>query len=159
LLRAAVATLDPQLAVNVASLADNLEQWRAPSRIFSAMSVLLAIAAVVLACTGVFGMVAYAVSRRTREIGIRVALGAANGDVLRLILRQGLVPVAVGIALGVPAAAIVSGALANLLFGLSPHDPVSFVAVTALLAIAAFGACWVPARRALRIAPAATLRE
>jgi predicted permease len=157
-LRDAIASIDPQLAVDVTSLEDTLEVWRAPSWIASIMAIALALLALILACTGVFGTVAYAVSRRVREIGIRVALGAAHEDIVRLMVRQGMRPVAAGIVLGVAGAAAVSSLLANMLFGLSPHDPVAFVAVTVLLAAIALLACYVPARRALRVEPTIALR-
>jgi len=157
-LRAAVASLDPYLAVKVTRLADNLEQWRAPSQLVAALAAVLAALALLLACTGVFGTVAYAVSRRVREIGIRVALGAARQDVLRLIVRQAMRPVLVGIALGLAGAAAVSTVLASMLFGLSPHDPLSFTLVPAVLFAIALGACYVPARRALRVDPTTALR-
>jgi predicted permease len=157
-LRALVASVDPHLAVRVTRLADNLEHWRAPSKLVSALAGTLAALALVLACTGVFGTVAYAVSRRVREIGIRVALGAAREDVLRLIVWQGMRPVVVGIALGVAGAAAVSTILVNMLFGLSPHDPVSFVLVPVILFSIALAACYVPARRALTVEPTKALR-
>jgi hypothetical protein len=158
-LRDAVAALDPQLAVTVTRLADNLELWRAPSRMLSAMAACLALLALALACTGVFGTVAYAVSRRVREIGIRVALGAAHRDVLRLIVRQGLRPVALGILIGIAGAAAVSPVFVNMLFGLSPHDPLAFALVPAALFAMALAACYLPARRALRVEPSLTLRS
>jgi predicted permease len=157
-LREAVASLDPRLAVEVAQLSDNLELWRAPSRLMSSMAAALALLALVLACTGVFGAVACAVSRRVREIGIRVALGAAPDDVLRLIVRQGMQPVAIGIAAGLAGAAAVSSVFVNMLFGLSPHDPLSFLVAPSLLALIALAACHVPARRALRVEPTVALR-
>jgi predicted permease len=157
-IRAVVAGLDPQLAVRITRLEDNLEVWRAPSKLVAALSATLAILALVLACTGVFGTVAYAVSRRVREIGIRVALGAAHVDVLRLIVRQGMRPVAIGMAIGLAGAATVSTVLSNLLFGLSPHDPFSFVLLPSLLFAIALFACYVPARRALRVEPTTALR-
>jgi predicted permease len=157
-LREAIASIDPQLAIDVTSLADTLAVWRAPSWIASTMAVALALLALVLACTGVFGTVAYTVSRRVREIGIRVALGAAHDDIVRLIVRQGMRPVAAGIALGIAGAAAVSSLLGSMLFGLSPHDPIAFVAVTALLGAIALLACYVPARRALRVEPTTALR-
>jgi macrolide transport system ATP-binding/permease protein len=158
-LRDAVSAIDPQLAVSVARLSDNLELWRTPSRLVSAMAGALALLALVLACTGVFGTVAYAVSRRLREIGIRVALGAAHEDVLRLIVRQGMRPVVIGILIGTAAAAAASNVLVNLLFGLSPHDPLSFVLVPAVLFAIALVACYIPARRALQVEPTLTLRS
>jgi putative ABC transport system permease protein len=118
----------------------------------------LAALALLLACTGVFGTVAYTVSRRVREIGIRVALGAARGDVLRLIVRQAMRPVAIGIGIGLAGAAAVSTVLVSMLFGLSPHDPVSFGLIPVILFAIALAACYVPARRALRVNPTTALR-
>jgi predicted permease len=155
---AVVAGLDPQLAVEVTRLEDNLEQWRAPSKLVAALSAALAGLALVLACTGVFGTVAYTVSRRVREIGIRVALGAAHEDVLRLIVRQGMRPVVIGIVIGLAGAAAASTVFATMLFGLSPHDPISFVAVPAVFLAIALAACYIPARRALRVEPTTALR-
>jgi predicted permease len=157
-IRGVVAALDPQLAVTITRLEDNLEQWRAPSRLVAALSSTLALLALVLACTGVFGTVAYAVSRRVREIGIRVALGAAHEDVLRLIVRQGMRPVVSGMAIGLAGAVAVSTLLAAMLFGLSPYDPASFLLAPAALFLIALAACYVPARRALRVEPTTALR-
>jgi ABC-type lipoprotein release transport system permease subunit len=106
----------------------------------------------------VFGTVAYTVSRRVREIGIRVALGAGHADVLRLIVRQGMRPVVIGMAIGLPGAAAVSTVLARMLFGLSPHDPVSFVIVPCVLFAIALLACYIPARKALCVEPTRALR-
>src|SRR5262249_40145362 len=158
-LRDLAASIDPELAIDVARLSDNLELWRAPSRLVSAMAATLALLALVLACTGVFGTVAYSVSRRVREIGIRVALGAAHEDVMRLIVRQGMRPVVIGILIGPAGAAAASTVLVNMLFGLSPHDPVSFVLVPLILFTIALAACYVPARRALRVEPVTALRD
>lgn len=157
-IRAAIASLDPQLAVEITHLEHNLERWRAPSKLVTALSATLAILALVLACTGVFGTVAYAVSRRVREIGIRVALGAAHDDVLRLIVRQGMRPVVIGMVFGLAGAAGVSTVLGSMLFGMSPYDPVSFVLASGSLFTIALVACYVPARRALRVEPATALR-
>ena len=158
-LRAAVAALDPGLAIQVARLSDNLEQWRAPSAMVSALAGALALVALILACTGVFATVAYSVSRRVREIGIRVALGAGRDDVLRLIVRQGLRPVLNGIVLGLAAGAVATTLLVKMLFGISPHDPVAFVVMPACLIAIAVGACYAPARRALRVDPTEALRS
>ena len=157
-LRAVVASLDPGLAVSVARLSDNLQQWQAPSAIISTLAGALALLALVLACTGVFATVAYSVSRRIREIGIRIALGATRDDVLRLIVRQGLRPVAIGIVMGLAAAMAATTLLVTLLFGLSPHDPIAFVLTPAILSAIAVTACYVPARRALRVDPTIALR-
>jgi predicted permease len=154
----AVRGLDPDLPVDVTRLSDTLEQWRAPSIVVSSLSLMLGLLALVLACTGVFGTVAYTVSRRTREIGIRVALGAARRDVRRLIVRQAMRPVLLGMAAGLAAAAPTSGVLSSMLFGVSPHDPWTFVAVPTALAAMSLLACYLPARRALTVEPTTALR-
>ena len=157
-LQSAVRALDPGLAVAVAPLSDNLETWRSPSRLAAALAAALACMALVLALTGIFGTVAYAVSRRVREIGIRMALGAAHGDVRRLIIRQGMSPVIIGIAIGLAGAAAASTLFEAMLFGLSPYDPVSFLVVPLGFFAVALAACYAPAQRALRIEPTVALR-
>jgi ABC-type antimicrobial peptide transport system permease subunit len=112
----------------------------------------------ILALVGIYGVVSYAASQRTQEIGVRMALGAARGDILRLVLGRGLVLVAIGLALGLVAAVSVSRLVSNLLFGVSAVDPVTFVVVPLTLAAMALVASYVPAFRATRIDPAAALR-
>jgi len=157
-LAAAVQDVDPELAVDVNRLADNLEQWRAPSMLIAILSAAIALLALVLALTGVFGTVAYAVSRRVKEIGIRVALGAARRDVMRLVVRQGMRPVFVGIAFGLAGSALSSTLLVKLLYGLSPHDPWSFTLVPLTFFAVAVGACYIPARRAIEVETTVALR-
>lgn len=158
-IRTAAASLDPQLVLNVASLSDNLELWRTPARIATALAGALGFIALVLACTGVFGTVAYAVSRRAREIGIRIALGAAATDVMRLMMKQAMRPVLIGLTLGLAAAAAVSSVFSSLLVGISAHDPLSFAAAGAVLAGSALAAAYWPTRRALRVEPTVVLRH
>jgi predicted permease len=112
----------------------------------------------VLALVGVYGVVSYAASQRTQEIGVRMALGADRRDIVRLVLGRGLLLVVVGIAAGVAVALSVSRLVANLLFNVSPSDPVTFVGVPLLLGSMALLASYVPARRATRIDPASALR-
>ncbi len=119
----------------------------------------LGLLGLVLALVGVYGVVSYAASQRTQEIGVRMALGAGPGEIIRLVLGRGLVLVAVGIAVGTLAALSVSRAIANLLFNVSPSDPITFVGVPLLLGAMALAASYVPARRATRIDPAAALRQ
>ncbi|HEX3644546.1 MAG TPA: ABC transporter permease [Vicinamibacterales bacterium] len=116
------------------------------------------ITALLLATSGVFGVMAYSVSRRTREIGVRVALGAVTGDVLRMILVQGLRTICIGVAIGFAGALVLTRAVESLLFGVTTTDPVTFAGVTALLVGTALLACYIPARRAAKIEPVVALR-
>jgi putative ABC transport system permease protein len=116
------------------------------------------IAALVLATTGMFGVMAYAVSRRTREIGVRVALGAATGDVLRTVLGEAMRTILIGIAFGIAAALALTRAVASLLFGVTATDPLTFIGVTGLLIGASLLACYIPALRATRVDPMVALR-
>src|SRR5262249_18416857 len=112
-----------------------------------------------LALVGVYGVVSYAASQRTQEIGVRMALGAGRAEIIRLVLGRGLVLVIVGILIGTAAALSVSRVVANLLFNVSPSDPVTFVGVPLLLGAMTLAASYVPAYRATRIDPAVALRE
>jgi ABC-type antimicrobial peptide transport system permease subunit len=115
--------------------------------------------ALLLAVIGIYGLMAYTVQQRTQEIGIRMALGAQPGDVLRMVLRHGLLLCLVGIAVGISGAFAVIRLMKSLIFGVSPTDPVTFVSVAVLLAGVAFIACWIPARRASRVDPMVALRH
>ena len=162
-LSATVAALDPDLAVKVANLADNLEPWRTPGRIVSTFSGVLSALALLLSSIGVYGLVSYAVSRRVREIGIRMALGADKRDVMVLVLRQAMRPVVAGALIGFACCVALSWALSKvsserLLYGISPLDWVSFVLVPGFLLSVAFLACCIPARRAVRVDPMVALR-
>jgi len=119
----------------------------------------LAALAVGLAVFGLYGVIAYAVAQRTHEIGIRMALGAERRDILRLILRQGVKLVAIGLALGLLGASAATRALRSMMFGIGPTDPLTFSAITLLLAAVALLACYLPARRATKVEPLAALRH
>jgi macrolide transport system ATP-binding/permease protein len=118
----------------------------------------LGLLALVLASVGVYGVMAYSVSQRTRELGIRMALGAQSGQVLQLVLRQGMLLAGIGMVLGLLAAFGSTRLASTFLYGVNPSDPTVFIAVTSLLAAAAFAACYFPARRALNIDPVMALR-
>ena len=117
-----------------------------------------AIIALALAALGIYGVTAFSVGQRAREIGLRMALGAANGQILLMILRQGMAFSIAGIAGGAAGAFLLTRFLQSLLFGTAPTDPIVFVSVALLLAAVTTLACSIPARRAMRIDPAVTLR-
>jgi len=119
----------------------------------------LGLVALGLAAVGVYGVMAYVVSQRTREFGVRMALGAATGDVLRLVLWEGLALAAVGIALGLVLAMAVTRLLASFLFAVSPFDLATLVGVPLLLALVTLLACWMPASQATRVNPVDALRS
>jgi predicted permease len=118
----------------------------------------LGLLAFILASMGVYGVMAYSVSQRTRELGIRMALGAQTSEVIRLVLRQGMLLAAIGVGFGLFAAFGSTRLAGSLLYGVNPSDPVIFIGVTSLLTFAAFAACYFPARRALKINPVTALR-
>jgi predicted permease len=126
-------------------------------KIGAALAAVFGVVGLVLAVVGVYGVISYAASQKTHEIGVRMALGAQPEDILKLILRQGLVIVAVGLVLGVIAALAVARVVGNFLT-VSPTDPVTYLTVSALLTIVALLACYIPARRAMRVDPMVALR-
>jgi putative ABC transport system permease protein len=115
--------------------------------------------ALLLASIGLYGLMSYTVTRRTREIGVRVALGAQTGDVLRMVLRQGLLLACAGIAVGLAASLALTRLLRGLLFEVAPHDPATLFGVSLLLLAVALAASLIPARRAMKVDPMVTLRH
>jgi macrolide transport system ATP-binding/permease protein len=117
----------------------------------------LGMLALLLAVIGIYGVVSYAVNRRTHEIGVRLAIGAQRSDILGMILRQGMTPVAIGAAIGIAVALAIAHAVSHFLMGVSPNDPLTFVGASIVLGSAALLACYLPARRATRVAPMISL--
>jgi len=158
--REAVRSVDPDLPIaKVAPLTalveDSLTQPRFSMLLLGAFGVL----ALILASIGIYGVISYSVGQRTREIGVRVALGAQRRNVLGLVLGQGARLAAVGIAIGLVAAFGVTRLMASLLFGVAPRDPLTFFGVPLLLMAIALLACYIPARRAMRVDPMVALRH
>jgi predicted permease len=157
-LDADAASLDPDLRFSAVTLESLLWMWLLPSRLAAIGATTLAVLALVLACVGVYGVLSFTVSHRVREIGIRMALGADGRGIVALVLRDGARLVAFGLAVGAACAIPAAPLLGRLLFDVSAFDPVTMTIVPAVLAAAAFGACYIPARRASRLEPLAALR-
>lgn len=155
--RTAAAGLDPALVVRVAPLEDNLDFYRSFAGISSTLATALGVLALVLASVGIYGVVAYAVGRRMREIGIRLALGADARSVVALMLKRTMRPVVVGAVVGIAAAVGVSQILTSVLFGVSPVDPIALLGAVLAVAGVALAAGGLPARRAARVDPSRTL--
>jgi ABC-type antimicrobial peptide transport system permease subunit len=139
-------------------LDDNLSLWIWPSQMGALLSGALGSLALLLASAGIYAVMAYAVAQRTREIGIRIALGAQSNNVLALVLHQGMRLVLIGAAIGLGASIVGSRLLSKFLYGISALDGLAFAGVTLLLMVMALLACCIPARRAIRIDPMTALR-
>ncbi|MDQ3518616.1 MAG: ABC transporter permease, partial [Gemmatimonadota bacterium] len=159
LLRATVAELDPGIPVSdVAAMDYVVASSMARPRFAMALLSAFGAVALLLGAIGIYGVIAYAVSQRTREIGVRMALGATSGDAMWLVIRRGAILTAAGVTVGIVAALGTTRLLAGLLFGVSPTDPMTFASVALILGIVATLACYVPARRATRVDPTVALR-
>lgn len=157
--RREVQALDPNLAVtNLQSLSDVVAASLFAARMGAALLAVFGFLALLLAAIGLYGVMSYAVSRRTREIGIRMALGAGTGNVLRLVLKEGLMLVGGGVAAGLIVAAAATRLLASFLYGVSPLDAATFAAIPLVLALVALLASYLPARRAAKVDPMIALR-
>jgi putative ABC transport system permease protein len=157
--RAEVKAMDGQLpVVKMRTMEQVLSEATDARRFNMALLVFFAGAALLLTMMGIYGVVAFLVGRRSREIGIRMALGAQRSDVLRLVLQQGMKPVALGSGAGLIGSLAASRLIASQLFGVSSTDPLTLTSIVALLGIAALFACWLPARRAARVDPMEALR-
>ena len=158
--RSTVSQLDSNLPLfSVRTETEQIERSLFQERLIARLSSFFGALSLLLACLGLYGLLSYEVSRRTREIGVRMALGARPSDVLRFIVRQGVGLSAVGAALGILGALGATRYLASLLYGVRPFDPVTFLSVALLLGLVALAACYIPARRAMHVDPMVALRH
>jgi putative ABC transport system permease protein len=144
--------------LNIRTMDDWVSTSLSPQRFAMLLLASFAGLALLLAVVGIYSVMSYSVSRRTHEIGVRVALGASRADVLALVVRQGLVLALTGSAIGIAGALLLSRLMSSQLYGVSPTDPITFVAVSVLLTLVALAACYIPARRAMQIDPMVALR-
>jgi len=157
--RSEIVAVDPDAATDpLSTMEASLASWISPVRFFARLLTALAALAIALAALGIYGVVAYTVSQRTREIGIRMALGATSTGILKLVVGYGVVVTLIGVALGIAGSFALTGALRGILFETSATDPVVFVGVSLLLAFVSIAACYAPARRAVRVEPVIALR-
>ncbi len=158
--QAQIRVMDPSLPVtSVRTLDQVVRQSAGPQRFNAVLIAAFAALALLLASLGIAGVLATSISRRTQELGVRMALGAQRPDLLRMVLREGMTLVAIGLAVGLPIAFVLTRLMSTLLFEVSPTDPVTFTAVSVVLVLVALTACYVPARRATAINPIAALRH
>ncbi|HEV2689638.1 MAG TPA: ABC transporter permease, partial [Bryobacteraceae bacterium] len=158
--REAVARLEPRDVIySVQTLDEVISGSLAPRRLSMLLLGIFAALALALSCVGIYGVISYVVGQRTHEIGVRMALGAQRGDVMRLVLGEGSRMALVGVAAGVAAALGLTRLMANQLFGVTPQDPLTFTAVAVVWSAVALLACYLPARRAVRVDPMAALRH
>jgi len=157
--RKEVSGIDPEQPVAAIRTMDEwVNRSTATPRYRTTLLGLFAAIAMILAATGIYGVMSYSVAQRTHEIGIRMALGARQGDVRRMVVGQGMLLVAVGLGIGLLTAFGVTRVMNTLLFQVTAKDPLTFLAVAGLLSIVAFVACFIPARRATKVDPLTALR-
>jgi putative ABC transport system permease protein len=157
--RGQIAALNKDQPVfNVRTMEQIVSQSVAPRRFSMLLLAVFAVVALVLAIIGIYGMLSYAVAQRTREIGLRMTLGAQRTDVMRLVIGHGMKLAIAGVALGLIASFALTRTMKNLLFGVSATDPITFGMITLVLTIVALFACWIPARRATKVDPIVALR-
>jgi predicted permease len=158
--RRAVEEIDPREVVyNVQTMNEVVSNSFAARRLSMILLGVFAALALLLACVGIYGVISYLVGQRTHEIGVRIALGAQRSDVLRLVIGHGARMALLGVAIGVGTALGLTRLMANQLFGVSAHDPLTFAGVAMLLTLVAVAACYIPARRAMRVDPMIALRH
>jgi len=158
--RREIHALDPTLAIyNAKTMEEHLRDALFLPRLAGTLFGVVGIVGLLLAAVGLYGVMSYSISRRTREIGIRMALGAQSGGVQWLVVRQGMALTLIAVALGLSAAWAVAHLMSSFLYGVPPHDPVTFTVVPLFLASVALLACWLPALRAARVDPLTALRH
>jgi len=158
--RAALTQAEPSILIyNAGTLEDLIGREKARPRFTGWLMAIFAGTALVLAMIGIYGVMSYSVSRRTREIGLRMALGASRLDVLRMVAGRGVALISLGMLLGTVAALALTRMMATLIYGVSPTDPLTFAAAAGMLCIVATVACLLPASLAIRIDPALALRN
>jgi putative ABC transport system permease protein len=156
----AVAEIDSNTpAADMHLVEQDLDQQVRNLRIYILLLAIFGIVAAVLAATGIYGVMAYSIAQRRREIGIRMALGATSLDVLKMVLRDAGRVIGSGLLIGVAGAAALTGVIKSALYGVEPTDPLTFASVSALLILIAFLACVIPTRRAIAVDPTAALRS
>jgi putative ABC transport system permease protein len=155
----AIWSVNPALPESKAeTLTKRLAGQVSEPRLYALLLSVFAVIALTLAAVGIYSVIAYSVAQRTQEIGIRMALGAQTGAVLKLIVGQGMKFVALGVALGLAASFSLTRLMSNMLFGMSVVDPLTFIVTTLVLTFVALLACWIPARRAMKVDPMTALR-
>jgi predicted permease len=159
-IRAAIRSVDPnQPVAHIATMEEILSNAVAQPRFHLSLVGTFAAVALGLAALGVYGVVAYSVAQRRKEIGVRMALGAERGSVVRYVLARGMTPVVIGALVGIPGALAATRLLRTLLYGIGPTDPAAFATAVSILVAVTLAACWAPARRAARIDPMEALRH
>jgi putative ABC transport system permease protein len=159
-IRSQISAIDKDQPVTaIRTMNEVIASTTAPRRFNTLLLAIFAAVALALAAVGIYSVIFYSVTQRTQEVGVRMALGARPGDVIRLILKQGLAMTLIGVAAGMLSAIAAARVMSGLLYGVTATDPATFVAISLLLAIVAMLACYLPARRAARIEPIAALRR
>ena len=144
---------------NVRTMDDVVANSLGTRRVSMQLFTVFACAALLLAAVGIYGVMAYSVTQRTQEIGIRMALGAQAGDVLRMVVRQGMTLTLIGVAAGLAGAFVLTRVIANLLFGVGATDTITFAIVSIVISVVALVACYLPGRRAARLDPMVAFRS
>ncbi len=157
--RQAIHDIDSNLPItDVTTLAAQVSGSMGQQRVISCLTGFFGILSLAIACVGLYGIMAYNVARRTHEIGVRMALGAQTGDILRMVVGHGFRLTLMGVAIGVVGALGLTRLLTSLLYDVKPSDPLTFIAVSLLLTVVALLACYIPARRAMKVDPMVALR-